>query len=48
MISDEKCKQILNKGKTKYTNEEISSIKDLLLELAKNEVTAFIKDNYEN
>jgi len=48
MISDEKCKQILNKEKTNYTKEEITLIKELLLELAKNEVATFIQKNYEN
>lgn len=34
MITLEKCKEILNKGKRKYDNEEIKSIREYLYLLA--------------
>ena len=34
MLSDEKCKKILNKEKKKYTDLEVKKIKKLLYELA--------------
>ena len=49
MISDEKCKQILNGGDQQYTKEEIDKIKKVLLHLAKLEVVQFKKQrHYEN
>lgn len=33
MISDEKAKQILNKGKRKYTDNEVRSIKEIIQEI---------------
>lgn len=33
MISEEKCKQILNKGKRKYTSKEVIEIKRILSQL---------------
>lgn len=43
MISDEKCKQILNSGSRKYANEEIKQIKEILVLLAKLEAEQFKK-----
>lgn len=34
MISLEKCKDVLNKKKDKYTNEEVKEIRDFLYLLA--------------
>lgn len=34
MISIEHCKKILNKGKRKYTNEEVKQIREFLFLLA--------------
>lgn len=34
MISIEECKKILNKGKRKYTNEEVKQIREFLFFLA--------------
>jgi hypothetical protein len=38
MITLERCKEILNKGKTKYDNEEIKLIREYLYLLAELQV----------
>jgi len=34
MISIEQCKKILNKGKRKYTDEEVKDIREFLYQIA--------------
>ena len=41
MLSIEKCKQILNSEKRKYSEEEVIIIKDTLYQLAKADVNLF-------
>lgn len=47
MISDEKCKQILNGCNRQYTKKEIKKIKLMLINLAQLEVEQFKKSKTE-
>lgn len=49
MLSLEKCKKHLDKGKRKYTTKEVEAIREILYELAKiqyNEFPKKRKDGY--
>ncbi len=41
MLSNERCRQILNQKERKYTDQEIQFIKDALYQLAKEDVELF-------
>lgn len=47
MIPLEQCKKILNKGKRKYSEEEIIKIREFLYFIAEIENNDFNTDNYE-
>ena len=41
MLSNERCKQILNQKEKKYSDQEIQFIKDILYQLAKADIELF-------
>jgi hypothetical protein len=48
MLSNERCKEILNKKEKKYTDEQVQQIKDVLYQLAKADVELFKRLRNEN
>ena len=48
MLSDEKCKKILNKRERKYTDDEVKKLKKRLYEIAQIEKENYRRNNYES
>ena len=48
MLSIEQCREILNAGERKYSEEEIIKIRDFVYQLAKIDVEFFMREKNKN
>lgn len=47
-MSIEECKRLLNKGKTKYSEEEVKAIRDFIYIMAEIDYQEFVRRNYQD